>query len=143
MQKMDPKRKVESGYDAMARQYLASKDQNDPETAAALDKIAASIPKGAKVLDLGCGGGIPVTRMLVDRGFVVTGVDLSSQQLELARTLVPEATFIKADMTQVAFKAESFSAVVSFYAIIHVPRSEQPDLIRRIYSWLEPGGMFL
>ena len=76
------------------------------------------------MLDLGCGAGVPVTRWLADRGFAVTGVDVSAKQLELARTYVPEGTFIKADMTEVVFGPESFDAVVAFHSIIHVPRTE-------------------
>jgi 2-polyprenyl-3-methyl-5-hydroxy-6-metoxy-1,4-benzoquinol methylase len=95
------------------------------------------------VLDLGCGAGVPVTRWLAGMGFIVTGVDVSARQLGLARHNVPRGTFIKADMVEVAFEPESFDAVVAFHSIIHVSRTEHPALMRRIYRWLRPGGMFL
>ena len=37
----------------------------------------------------------------------------------------------------------AFDAVVACYSIIHVPRGEQPELVRRIHRWLKPGGRFL
>lgn len=37
----------------------------------------------------------------------------------------------------------SFDAVVSFYALIHVPLSDQEDLFPRIRRWLRPDGLFL
>ena len=139
----DHRRTVESGYDLMAEQYLATKNREDPLALAALEDLASLLPQGAAVLDLGCGAGIPVTRWLADRGFAVTGVDVSAGQLDLARNNVPEATFIKADMTEVTFAPDSFEAVIAFYSIIHVPRTEHPALLGRIHRWLKPDGIFL
>src|SRR5918995_3787706 len=137
------RRTVESGYDRMAEKYLATKDPEDPLALAALEDLASPLPSGARVLDLGCGAGFPVTRWLADKGFAVTGVDVSARQLELARNYVPEATFIKADMTEVTFAPDSLDAVVAFHSIIHVPRAEHPALLERIHRWLRPEGTFL
>ena len=134
---------VESGYDRMAEQYLATKDPEDPLALAALEDLASLLPPEAAVLDLGCGAGVPVTRWLADRGFAITGVDVSARQLELACANVPEGTFLKADMTEVIFEPETFDAVVAFHSIIHVPRTEHPALLKSIHRWLEPGGALL
>jgi cyclopropane fatty-acyl-phospholipid synthase-like methyltransferase len=136
-------RTVESGYDRMAEQYLATKDHEDPLALAALEDLAAILPGKAAVLDLGCGAGVPATRWLSDKGFAVTGVDVSARQLDLARNYVPEATFIKADMTEVTFAPGSLDAVVAFHSIIHVPRTEHPALLERVHRWLRPEGAFL
>jgi len=135
------KRTVEAGYDRIADQYLASKDPEDPATLAALAELARCLPSGASVLDLGCGAGVPVTRWLARR-FAVTGADLSARQLDLARKHVPQAEFVKADMTGLSFEPESFDAVVAFHSIIHVPRAEHPALLGKIQHWLRPGGTF-
>ena len=137
------RRTVESGYDLMAEQYLATKNPEDPLALEALEDLASLLPREAAVLDLGCGAGVPVTRWLADRGFAVTGIDVSARQLDLARTYVPEATFIKADMTEVIFAPGSFDAVVALHSIIHVPRTEHPALLGRIHRWLRPEGIFL
>ena len=137
-----PNRTVETGYDRMAEQYLASKDQEDPILIEALEALSKKLPQVANVLDLGCGAGVPATRLLAER-FVVTGVDVSSRQLELAREIVPAATFIKVDMIGLDFLPGSFDAVVAFYSIIHVPRERHPELVGNIHRWLKPGGIFL
>ncbi|HEY6710758.1 MAG TPA: class I SAM-dependent methyltransferase [Rubrobacter sp.] len=134
---------VESGYDQMAEQYLATKDPEDPLALAALEDLATLLPPEAAVLDLGCGAGVPVTRWLADRGFVLTGIDVSARQLELARRNVPGGTFLKADMTEVVFAPESFDAAVAFHSIIHIPRAEHPALLGSIHRWLKPGGALL
>ena len=107
-----------------------------------LRPILLEAPKGGHVLDLGCGCGVPASRLLAER-FRVVGVDISDVQIARARQLVPKATFRRADMTTVQFPWHSFDAVVSLYAIIHVPLREQRPLFRRIFRWLRPGGMFL
>jgi hypothetical protein len=46
-------------------------------------------------------------------------------------------------MTRVEFPPESFAAVISSYAIIHVPRSEHQALLHRIAGWLQPSGLLV
>ena len=137
------KKLVESGYDHMAEPYLATKDPDDPLVLPALEEMARDLRPGATVLDLGCGAGVPATRWLAEKGFAVTGVDISEKQLDLARKLVPASTFLKSDMTGLDFDQNAFDAVVAFHSIIHVPRKEQQALLEKIQNWLRPGGLFL
>jgi cyclopropane fatty-acyl-phospholipid synthase-like methyltransferase len=94
------------------------------------------------VLDVGCGAGVPVARALAGR-FAVTGVDISGGMIARARANVPQATFIHADVMAVTFPPQHFDAVVAFYSIFHLPREEHPELLRRVYGWLKPGGYLL
>jgi SAM-dependent methyltransferase len=107
-----------------------------------LDPLTESLEAGTPVLDLGCGTGEPAGRDLAKR-FDVTGVDLSDVMIRRARKAVPTGRFIRADMTRVNFPTASFGAVVSLYAIIHVPLAKQRPLLKRIHSWLAPQGLFL
>jgi SAM-dependent methyltransferase len=74
---------------------------------------------------------------------IVARGDISAAQLVLARHHVPEATFVHADAAELELPAGSFDAVVSLYMLGHVPRGEQPGLLRRIAEWLRPGGYLL
>ncbi len=107
-----------------------------------LGRFARRLAGGARVLDLGCGNGLPVALEL-SRRFDVTGVDLSPVQIERARALVPGARFACADMTSAEFAPGSFDGVAAFYSIINVPLDEQPALIARIAGWLAPGGWLI
>jgi SAM-dependent methyltransferase len=139
----DPKRIVEDGYDTMAERYLAWSDlRPSPARLRYLDLALELIPAGSDLLELGCGAGIPMTAALAaERN--VTGVDISAAQLRMARRNVPNATFIHADMTTLAFEPATFDAVVAFYSLTHVPRDEQASLLVGIRTWLRPGGLFL
>ena len=137
-----PKIIVAQAYDQIAEIYL-HRFGNSAVRQFWLDQLIARLPSGVRVLDLGCGAGLPVARDLQDCGFVVTGIDGSARQIELARGNVPGATFIQADMTSAEFAAASFDAVTAFYSITHVPRDQHAELFLRIANWLQPGGLLL
>jgi SAM-dependent methyltransferase len=140
---IDPKSLVAAGYDAIAERYLAwSGLRPSPVRKRYLALADALIPSGADVLELGCGAGLPMTATLA-RGRRLTGVDISAVQIDLARTNVPSATFIQADLTALGLEPATFDAVVAFYALTHVPRSQHAGLFRRIATWLRPGGLFI
>lgn len=71
------------------------------------------------------------------------GVDFSAVQLRRAQRLVPAARLVQADVAEFSLRRASADAVVSFYALIHVPLADQQALFRRIRDWPRPGGYFL
>jgi cyclopropane fatty-acyl-phospholipid synthase-like methyltransferase len=97
------------------------------------------VPDGARVLDLGCGSGVPMTQALAYR-YRVHGVDASARQVAAARRNVPGATFQQADITDLALPPASYDGVVAFYSLTHVPREHLAGLLRRAYGWLRPTG---
>jgi SAM-dependent methyltransferase len=137
----DSKAIVRSGYDLISYAYREDGAPDEPYRSW-LQPLDTPLSPGAKVLDLGCGCGIPASRILAER-YRVTGVDLSPVQIERARKLVPAAEFLCADMTALDFEAGRFSAIISLFAIIHVPVAEQPELFSRMVRWLAPGGWLL
>jgi SAM-dependent methyltransferase len=141
---------VRRGYDAISRVYRPDDDGPIPVDAGGakpydswVGELRDRLTPGARVLDLGCGAGIPATRMLADAGFSVTGIDISAVQIERARVLVPHASFVRADMTRWESAPARFDAIVSFYALIHLPLEDQRPLIGRLARWLAPGGYLL
>jgi SAM-dependent methyltransferase len=134
---------VADGYDAMGETFAAWREEivGDPRRAWE-DELAAWLEPGARLLELGCGGGTPETRRLAER-FAVTGVDISPRQVERARAAIPEAEFVCADFTELELPAGSFDAVCSFYVFNHVPRELLAPLLGRIHGWLAPGGWLL
>ena len=140
---MDPKQIVAQGYDRIAERYSqwVNRTRTD-ERGRYASLLLQQLPAGATVLELGCGTGIPTTRELAQHCKVI-GVDLSERHVEFARHNVPDATFLQADMTKLAFPPANFDAVVAFYSIIHVPRAKHPQLLHAIAAWLRPGGMLI
>jgi cyclopropane fatty-acyl-phospholipid synthase-like methyltransferase len=134
---------VGAGYDAMIDTWesWAASIQDDPRDNWCADLIARLSP-GARVLELGCGGGTRETQALA-AAFNVTGIDLSARQLERARSRIPTAEFQLGDFTMIELEPSSLDAVVSFYAFNHVPRELLAPLLARIAAWLTPDGWFM
>ena len=129
---------VARGYDSCAQEFNAARAGSDEDL---LVELGGRLTAGARILDLGCGG-LPVSRLLVPRHTIV-GVDISRHQLLRARVAMPAGRFVAGDMTTIAFRPQSFDAVLSFYAIFHTTRSTHEALFRRIHDWLRPGGLLV
>jgi ubiquinone/menaquinone biosynthesis C-methylase UbiE len=135
-------RTVRAAYDALAPtfgRWNASIEGDPWEWLVA--ELENRVDDGARVLDLGCGDGTK-TRRLTEH-FEVVGVDVSREQLRLARTSAPEVTFVEADFSELDFAADTFDAVTAFYSIMHVPRDRHLELFGKVLRWLKPGGLFL
>jgi SAM-dependent methyltransferase len=134
---------VADGYDAIGETFSAWREEivGDPRREWE-DDLAARLEPGARVLELGCGGGTPETKRLAER-FALTGVDISPRQVERSRAAIPGAEFLCADFTELELPAGSFDAVCSFYVFNHVPRDLLAPLLGKIRGWLVPGGWLL
>lgn len=141
---MDLSKKIVSdGYDRVGRRYLQLIDSMGPGVRDKyLGALTSRLPRGAGVLELGCGAGEPITRRLT-ADYRVAAVELSWGQIRLARTNAPAARLVRGDMSRLGFVAESFDAVVAFYAITHVPRAEHAGVLAGARRVLRPGGWLL
>ncbi len=134
---------VAAAYDSLGEHYLEWSAQiADEPRARLLGEIVRRLPAGSRVLDLGCGAGVPSTRQLAS-AFDVLGVDISQRQITAARRNVPKATFLVADFAELHFPTGSFDGVTALYTISHVPREQHEELFVQIGDWLTPGGLFL
>lgn len=143
-----PHDEVRNGYDVIADEYLrrVAVSRDSAGVRAGIDKLItnlrSTVAAGGKLVDLGCGAGMPFAARLAET-FDVTGVDFSARQIQLARQNVPDASFIQEDMTRVTFPSGSLDAVTAFFSIIHVQRDLHPALFENIARWLKPGGVFV
>ena len=135
---------MHNSYDYIAEQWHSNRrGQGYVERVLAyIDRLLDGVPSGAKVLDLGCGTGNPITRYIVQRGYRVVGVDQSKRMLEIARKEVPNANFIHADMVEIAL-ADKFAAAVAWDSVFHVERKNHFSVYRKVAHSLETGGRLL
>lgn len=138
----DPKQLVEQGYDQVAAQYAQLEDREPWPRTRWLEKLLGQLPPDSSLLDLGCGSGDPAG-ILIARQHRLTGVDVSQEQVRRARRNVPSGNFLHADAASVQFPDASFDAVVSFYALEHIPRAEHRALLSSTHRWLRAGGFLL
>ena len=132
---------VRKGYNNIAEKY--DKQRKLYQSEGLLQKFLRSIPKNSRILDLGCGAGIPVTKFLVNDGFETVGIDFSENMLKIARKNVRNAKFLKMDITKMKFKESSFHGAVSFYALIHIPREYHSIIYEKLHKILKPNGSIM
>ncbi len=134
------KRLVADGYDQIAATYLEWRERRPKDYMIAhLDRVTGGLSDGSRVLDLGCGSGLPYGKYLSER-FDVVGVDISPGQLKLGRELGSGPTFALADMASLPLKHGTFDAIAALYSVIHVPREQHEELWADLHSLLRPGG---
>jgi cyclopropane fatty-acyl-phospholipid synthase-like methyltransferase len=134
---------IANGYNQVADEYEALESAEAPWPR--LERVrafAADLSQGSRVLDIGCGNGVPATRELALK-HVVTGVDISQEQIARARANVPTATFICGDARHVDLPTGAFDAIVALYLIDNIARDDYPAFFRRLRELLRPGGRVL
>jgi len=105
-------------------------------------KVGHHLANGERVVELGCGTGVPVGRWLSER-YDYAGIDASPGMLAKARAALPTASLRGMGMHQVRFPEGSLGGVVAFFSISHTPRARHASLFTSIASWLRPGGVFV
>ncbi|MXM67708.1 methyltransferase domain-containing protein [Streptomyces sp. HUCO-GS316] len=133
-------------FDAIGDRYDEAFPHKEGQVSAG-DWLIETLPPGSRVLDLGCGTGVPTARQLTDAGFDVVGVDLSGGMVDLARQYVPAATFHQLDLADLRPGGPRdlgrFDAVAAFFSLLMLPRAEIPLAVRTIHQVLVPGGLFV
>lgn len=104
------------------------------------DTFISHLPKGARVLDVGCGGGFK-SRHLAQCELSVVGTDLSENLIAIAKREVPEARFVVADMRDLSGIEGEFDGVFAQASLLHIPKTEVPAVLQGFYGKLKSGGL--
>ena len=110
-----------------------------------VEEFADLLPKGAAVMDIGCGTGRPIGAYLINRGFQLTAMDISPRMLDLARANLPGAQLILGDFLDfddAPFEG-AFDGILAFDSLFHVAGSRQKEIYPKVSRLLAKGGYFL
>ncbi len=124
-------------YDTLGKKYLKDSLKLTPPERAEFAKL---IPKKGKLLDVGCGGGRDA-KYFVQKGFDVTGVDLSKVMLREARKQVPKAKFKEMDVLDLKFPDNTFDAVWAHAILLHLKRKDVPKALQELKRALKKDGI--
>lgn len=106
-----------------------------------IDDLFRSLPKGAAVLDVGCGTGEHLKRAQ-SHGLVATGLEPAPGMLKVARSSVPEARLKQGVATELPFEDEQFDAILQIEVLRYLHIDDIRKALRESRRVLKPGGIF-
>ena len=104
---------------------------------------ARTLPRGAAVIDLGCGPGFPITEVLVAEGLSVYGVDAAPSFVQAFRRNLPNTPVICEAVEDSTFFNRTFYGVLAWGLVFLLSPEEQRRLVQRMAGILVPGGRVL
>ncbi|MGW2665169.1 class I SAM-dependent methyltransferase [Nocardia tengchongensis] len=123
----------------MQRYEAAYSDR--PEQVRAAAWLADRVGADARVLDVGCGSGVPTARQLVDAGVRVVGIDISPAMIAAAAAAVPEAELHTCSILD--FSETGFDGAVAFFSLLMLSRAEIEQALTVLHEAVQPGGYLL
>ena len=106
------------------------------------DRFLLGVRRGGRILDLGCGGGEPVDRYLIDHGYSVTGIDASEKMVALARIRFARQRWLNVDMRKLVL-GERFDGVLAWDSLFHLRHQDQTAMLIRMAGWLAVDGAMM
>lgn len=105
-------------------------------------KAISFVKNRGKALDIGCGCTGRFIALLTREGFTVSGLDVSTEMLNIARKRQSDIHFIEANICEYDLP-EKYDFISAWDSIWHVPLAEQRNVITRIVESLNTGGVFI
>ncbi len=126
--------------------HVLYRSHDDSEAHLAIDAFLQplDLAPDARVLDLACGKG-RYARYLAEKGFDVTGLDISEASISYARQFEQEQlAFYQHDMRK-PFRSNYFDAVLNMFTSFGYFNTDHDHLVtlKNVYQQLRPGGLFL
>ena len=128
-------------YDRIAEWYAAESLGRTVGVAEAL-AVAARLAADSRILDAGCGTGVPITKALVHAGHRVVGLDSSARMLEHFRVNLLGTPVVRGDVRGCPFASGSFDAAISWGMMFHLTRGDQTTALTSVSRVLKPGAPF-
>lgn len=127
-------------YERVAKGFARSRDRTLYERRW-LDRALGYAP-GRKVLDLGCGPGLPIAAYLNDRRADVTGVDGAATMVALFRQNLPHARVLHRDMRGLDL-GEDFDMILAWNSFFHLSVEDQRDMFATFAAHARPRAVLL
>ncbi|EMS97118.1 methyltransferase [Agrobacterium tumefaciens str. Cherry 2E-2-2] len=107
-----------------------------------LDRFISLLPKGASILDIGCGSGEPIAGHFIASGYDVTGIDASMPLVELCRKRFPGNLWAVADMRKLAL-GRRFDGLIAWHSFFHLTVEDQRRMFGIFHQHANDGAALM
>jgi SAM-dependent methyltransferase len=128
-------------YERSAKECVARWNRRQHRRPPLLVEWLQCFPAGARLLDLGCGGGKDAGD-LDRRGYRVVGLDRTSALLLMGRRRYPLLPLVHADLRYLPFQAMSFDGLWAAASLMHLPKPDARRILADLCRLVRPGGLF-
>lgn len=135
---MDQVERAINQYNKIASQYAANIAGRANLTH--LGEFISHLASNSYILDAGSAGGRD-SKIFYDKGFRITGIDLSKNLLAIAKKKYPEINFKQADIRSLPFNKNTFDAIWARAILHHLEKQEMPVCLREFHRALKPKGI--
>jgi SAM-dependent methyltransferase len=128
-------------YDRIAL-WWQTQHQDSLYGIAQLEQAIKLTPKKHLALDIGCGSSGRYIKILNKHGFVVEGLDISEEMIDLAKQLHPDIIFYREDICCWT-PPKPYSLIVAWDSTFHLPLDMQEPVTKKLCDALEPDGVLM
>lgn len=129
-------------YDLIANQWCSVRTELPDADMTLFDLFLDNLQPNAKILDLGCGHGTPVAKLMSRHGHRILGVDRSAKLLEYAKRDLPEHEWIQSDLESYQ-PIDKFDGIIIWDSMFHLPREEHITLLKKAFNALKYKGVII
>ncbi len=129
-------------YEVRAHEFLEGRDRS-PIGSKVIDQWSRTFRRGATIIELACGGGYPLSRILNAAGLQLWAVDSSPTLVAEFRSRFPNIPVQCARVQESDFFGRKYDGAIAIGLLFLLSESDQAALISRVAEILVPKGRFL
>lgn len=131
-----------NGYEEFAERYIALRKQSNVGLSFVKDWVKTLEPR-SRILEIGCGDGIPISQAVIDAGHSLFAIDASETMIDAFKSNFPDVLCKHEAVQHSDFFGEDFDCVISIGVMFLLGEYDQLAMIEKVGAGLRPGGQFL
>jgi len=133
-----------NGYEGIAQLYINGRGRAQHGIGSStVSSWVKTIPPNSVALDLGCGTGLPISKIFIDEGMTVCGIDASPTMVKMFHQNFPDMSIACEAVEDSLFFNRTFDAIIAWGLIFLLPEESQIMLIKKTATALRSGGKLL
>lgn len=133
------KNRVYESYDKICNWFEEHRDKSLMEVDY-LELMLQLIPNSADILDLGCGTGQPIAEFFIKKGYKITGIDGSTEMINLCKKRFPKEEWIVSNMLTINLN-KRFDLILAWHSFFHLTHDAQRSMFKVFKKHIKPSGI--